>query len=130
MKRAGILLKELETVKQIIHDTPLTGSWSDPGSADSLEAWTAIERYKDICQQLILVNLEFALDHQLHHELWMVAFKKPISLLQSKCQDKKSPLRLEAQSDLYWYIDSGSGFYLRLLGFICDAHGTDLPFRR
>lgn len=71
--------------------------------------------YKDI----ILTNLDYALDKKVEQDLWNVCFKVPISELQPK-QGKKigNPI-------LKLFLEGAAGFYILLLQEICAQCDTN-----
>ncbi|XP_071443086.1 nonsense-mediated mRNA decay factor SMG7-like [Hetaerina americana] len=94
------------------------------------EAWTCQQRLQRIYQQVLILDLEYALDKKVEQDLWNFGFKNYIGTLQSLTKDKKNPKRNECQALLSWCLDAASGFYLTLLQEICSAFDLDLPFRR
>ncbi|XP_011314139.1 protein SMG7 [Fopius arisanus] len=94
------------------------------------DAWVCQQQLQKIYQQVLILDLEYALDKKVEQELWNLGFKNYIVLLQNQAKDRKSPKRLESQALLSWYLEAASGFYLTLLQEICTAFDLDLPFRR
>lgn len=76
---------------------------------------------RNLYKNIILTDLDFALDKKVEQDLWNTCFKVPISGLQPK-RDKKSGNPL-----LSWFVEGASGFYLVLLQEIssqCDSDST------
>lgn len=94
------------------------------------DAWVCQQQLQKIYQQVLILDLEYALDRKVEQELWNLGFKNYIALLQSQAKDRKNPKRGESQAMLSWCLEAASGFYLTLLQEICTAFDLDLPFRR
>ncbi|RZF37918.1 hypothetical protein LSTR_LSTR005418 [Laodelphax striatellus] len=94
------------------------------------EAWICQQQLQKIYQQVLIIDLEYALDKKVEQDLWNHGFKKHIATLQALAKDRKNPKSNESQSMLSWCLDAASGFYLTLLNEICSAFDLDLPFRR
>lgn len=94
------------------------------------EAWVCQQQLQEIYQQVLILDLEYALDKKVEQELWSHGFKKYIATLQSLAKDKKNPKRNESQALLASCLDGASGFYLTLLQDVCTTFDLDLPFRR
>ncbi|XP_063984003.1 nonsense-mediated mRNA decay factor SMG7-like [Diachasmimorpha longicaudata] len=94
------------------------------------DAWVCQQQLQKIYQQVLILDLEYALDKKVEQELWNLGFKNYIVLLQTQAKDRKNPKRWESQAMLSWYLEAASGFYLTLLQEICTAFDLDLPFRR
>lgn len=94
------------------------------------QAWTDQQQLQTIYHQVLVLDLEYALDKKVEQELWAVGFKNHITALQEQVRDKKNPHRSDAQSLLAWCLEAASGFYLTLLQELCMAFDLDLPFRK
>ncbi|KAF5306739.1 hypothetical protein FQA39_LY01497 [Lamprigera yunnana] len=94
------------------------------------EAWTNQQQLQTIYHQVLVLDLEYALDKKVEQELWTVGFKNHITALQDQVRDKKNPHRSESQALLSWCLEAASGFYLTLLQELCMAFDLDLPFRK
>lgn len=94
------------------------------------DAWLCLQQLQKIYQQILILDLEYALDLKLEQDLWNLGFKNYIASLQSYIRDKKNPKRADAQTMLTWCLEAASGFYITLLQEICSAFNLDLPFRR
>ncbi|KAK4881318.1 hypothetical protein RN001_004637 [Aquatica leii] len=94
------------------------------------QAWTNQQQLQTIYHQVLVLDLEYALDKKVEQELWTVGFKNHISTLQEQVRDKKNPHRSESQALLAWCLEAASGFYLTLLQELCMAFDLDLPFRK
>ncbi|XP_059482657.1 nonsense-mediated mRNA decay factor SMG7-like [Neocloeon triangulifer] len=115
LKRAEQLKKQLQDVGDLLVDGTV---------------WDAQQKIAELYQQVLLLDLEFALDQKAEQDLWNYGHKNFISSLQAQAKNKDNPKRSEAQSMLNWFLDSASGFYLSMLGEICSQFNLDLPFRR
>lgn len=94
------------------------------------QAWLNQQQLQSIYHQVLVQDLEYALDKKVEQDLWNIGFKNHITSLQERARDKKNPRRSESQALLTWALESASGFYLTLLQELCDAFDIDLPFRR
>ncbi|KAG8241507.1 Protein smg7, partial [Homalodisca vitripennis] len=94
------------------------------------EAWHCQQQLQEIYQQVLILDLEYALDKKVEQELWSHGFKKYIATLQTLAKDEKNPKRSESQALLSSCLDGASGFYLTLLQEVCTTFDLDLPFRR
>jgi len=94
------------------------------------DAWVCQQQLQKIYQQVLILDLEYALDRKVEQELWNLGFKNYIATLQSQAKDRKNPKRSESQALLSWCLEAASGFYLTLLQEICTVFDLDLPFRR
>ncbi|XP_017789352.1 PREDICTED: protein SMG7-like [Habropoda laboriosa] len=94
------------------------------------DAWVCQQQLQKIYQQVLILDLEYALDRKVEQELWNLGFKNYIATLQSQAKDRKNPKRGESQALLSSCLAAASGFYLTLLQEICTAFDLDLPFRR
>lgn len=94
------------------------------------DAWVCQQQLQKIYQQVLILDLEYALDKKVEQELWSLGFKNYIVTLQSQAKDRKNPKRGESQAMLSWCLEAASGFYLTLLQEICTVFDLDLPFRR
>ncbi|XP_063229375.1 nonsense-mediated mRNA decay factor SMG7-like [Bacillus rossius redtenbacheri] len=122
LKAAVQALKKAERLKERVQ-----------GSKDLLndaEAWLCQKQLQGIYQQVLILDLEYALDRKVEQELWNYGFKNYIGALQNLSKDKKNQKRAESQAMLSLCLEAASGFYLTLLQEICTAFDLDLPFRR
>ncbi|XP_054770173.2 nonsense-mediated mRNA decay factor SMG7-like [Lytechinus pictus] len=93
------------------------------------DAWVSRQALQDAFHQLLLLDLETALDKKLEQELWNHVFKNHISSLQHKARDRMNPKRSEVQAMLSLLLDNASGFYIQLLQEICSAFNVQLVCR-
>ncbi|XP_071947798.1 uncharacterized protein [Antedon mediterranea] len=93
------------------------------------ETWVTRQTLLDLYQQILVTNLEFALDKKVEQDLWNHVFKNQINILQRKVKDKTNPKRTELQATLTLFLDSASGFYLQLLQELCSAFELRLGCR-
>lgn len=92
------------------------------------DAWSDQQQLQTIYHQVIVLDLEYALDKKVEQELWNVGFKHYISLLQDQIRDRKNPKRSDLQALLSWSLEAASGFYISLLQELCVAFDLDVPF--
>ncbi|XP_064457733.1 nonsense-mediated mRNA decay factor SMG7-like [Ornithodoros turicata] len=110
------LLKEAESVKTALADDCPT----------SVSAFQLRTRLCWLLEELLLTDLEFALDKKVEQELWNCAFRNPISAFQAKVNDKKKRQNGETQSMLSMLLETASGFYLQLLQKLCSVYNIGL----
>ncbi|XP_076232066.1 uncharacterized protein LOC143177786 [Calliopsis andreniformis] len=115
LKKAEPLKDKVQHCKDLLNDS---------------DAWVCQQQLQKIYQQVLILDLEYALDRKVEQELWNLGFKNYIATLQSQAKDRKNPKRGESQALLSWCLEAASGFYLTLLQEICTAFDLDLPFRR
>lgn len=115
LKKAEPLKDKVQRCKDLLNDN---------------DAWVCQQQLQKIYQQVLILDLEYALDRKVEQELWNLGFKNYIAMLQSQAKDRKNPKRGESQAMLSWCLEAASGFYLTLLQEICTAFDLDLPFRR
>ncbi|XP_071560196.1 uncharacterized protein [Temnothorax nylanderi] len=115
LKKAEPLKDKVQSCKDLLNDN---------------DAWVCQQQLQKIYQQVLILDLEYALDKKVEQELWSLGFKNYIVTLQSQAKDRKNPKRGESQALLSWCLEAASGFYLTLLQEICTVFDLDLPFRR
>lgn len=115
LKKAEPLKDKVQRCKDLLNDN---------------DAWVCQQQLQKIYQQVLILDLEYALDRKVEQELWNLGFKNYIATLQSQAKDRKNPKRGESQALLSWCLEAASGFYLTLLQEICTVFDLDLPFRR
>ncbi|CAH1401935.1 unnamed protein product [Nezara viridula] len=91
--------------------------------------WPAQQQLQKIYHDVLILDLEYALDKKVEQDLWNYCFKNYIASLQSSAKDKKAN-GIHVQNRLSWFLDCASGFYLSLLQEICSVFNLDLPFMR
>ncbi|XP_012056621.1 PREDICTED: protein SMG7-like [Atta cephalotes] len=114
LKKAEPLKDKVQRCKDLLNDN---------------DAWVCQQQLQKIYQQVLILDLEYALDKKVEQELWSLGFKNYIVTLQSQAKDRKNPKRGESQALLSWCLEAASGFYLTLLQEICTVFDLDLPFR-
>lgn len=97
---------------------------------NNAEAWTDQQKLQTIYHQVLVLDLEYALDKKVEQDLWNIGFKNHISSLQEQARDKKNIHRSDCQALLTWALESASGFYITLLQELCNTFDVDLPFRK
>ncbi|XP_034234923.1 protein SMG7 [Thrips palmi] len=115
LKKADVLKEKVNNCRELLNDG---------------DAWVWQQQLQRIYQQVLLQDLEYALDCKVEQELWNYGFKNYIGILQNMVKDKKNPRRTESQAMLSWCLEAASGFYLTLLQEICAAFDLDLSCRR
>ncbi|KAJ8960450.1 hypothetical protein NQ318_013734 [Aromia moschata] len=121
-KAAVQVLKQADDLKAKVSKK---SDWLNDGTA-----WTDQQNLQTIYHQVLVLDLEYALDKKVEQDLWNIGFKNHISGLQELARDKKNPHRSDYQALLTWALEAASGFYLSLLQELCNTFDIDLPFRR
>ncbi|XP_070532335.1 nonsense-mediated mRNA decay factor SMG7-like isoform X2 [Ptychodera flava] len=114
MSTCARLFRQAEALKSDVAD----------GTGDT---WTTRQKLQNVYQQLLITDLEYALDKKVEQDLWNFAFKNQINSLQIKVKDKSNPKRHEVQANYNVFLEAASGFYLQLLQELCSAFYLDLP---
>ncbi|XP_039269297.2 uncharacterized protein LOC120344245 [Styela clava] len=117
------LLEKAENLKKELTHTRRNGLNGDGESTSNRAA------LQDLYRQLLITNLEYALDKKIEQELWNIVFKNHITALQQQTKDKANPKRTEIQNQLTVFLDASSGFYALLLQDLCHVFKINLPCR-
>ncbi|XP_050541037.1 nonsense-mediated mRNA decay factor SMG7-like [Daktulosphaira vitifoliae] len=88
------------------------------------------QQLRIIYKQLLMLDLEYALDQKVEQDLWNHGFKNNINKLQLLAKEKKSAKRNEWNALFLSCLESAYGFYLMLLHSICLTFDLDLPFHK
>ncbi|XP_060875046.1 nonsense-mediated mRNA decay factor SMG7-like [Metopolophium dirhodum] len=88
------------------------------------------QQLRIIYQQVLTLDLEYALDQKVEQDLWNHGFKNNINKLQQLAKDKKNAKRNEWNALFLSCLESAYGFYLMLLHSICLTFDLDLPFHK
>ena len=80
---------------------------------------------RNLYREIILADLDFALDKKVEQELWNICFKVPISKLQPANPSPVRNKKMENSPLLSWLLESATGFYLVLLQEICSQCDLD-----
>ncbi|KAK0172413.1 hypothetical protein PV328_005730 [Microctonus aethiopoides] len=115
LKKAEPLKDRVQQCKDLLNDN---------------NAWIWQQQLQKIYQQVLILDLEYALDKKVEQELWNFGFKNYIAILQNELKNRKNENRGEFQAMLNWLLEAASGFYLTLLQEICSAFDLDLLSRR
>ena len=93
------------------------------------EAWTSHQRLAATYRNILLTDLEFALDRKVEQELWNNCFKSQISNLQAAAKEKRNPKAgAEASLTLSWFLEMASSFYILMLQEVRQNFAIELPF--
>ncbi|XP_039287814.1 protein SMG7 [Nilaparvata lugens] len=82
LRAAVQALKKAERLKEKVANS------KDP--LNDKEAWICQQQLQRIYQQVLIIDLEYALDKKVEQDLWNHGFKKHIGTLQALAKDKKS----------------------------------------
>nr|CAH7728276.1 unnamed protein product [Callosobruchus chinensis] len=96
----------------------------------SNDEWITLQQLQNFYYQLLVMDLEYALDKKVEQDLWTVGFRNVITSLQESACDNKNTSRGSYQALLMYSLESASGFFITLLQELCNAFDMDLPFRR
>ncbi|XP_076316149.1 uncharacterized protein LOC143228739 [Tachypleus tridentatus] len=110
------LLQDAEALKASLTEAPPL----------SRESRLKQQKLGQLFEELLLYDLEYALDKKVEQELWNYVFRNPISALQSKAKTQKKINSSETVAQLTLLLESASGFYFQLLQKICCAFDVDL----
>ena len=95
--------------------------------------WQKHYELLELYKKLILVDLDYALEKKAEVDLWNVGFKEIVTQIQSEANSRSildKSKKSEAQSNLTWFLDFASGFYVLLLQELMTLYDLDLPFMR
>ena len=95
--------------------------------------WQKHYELLEVYKKLILVDLDYALEKKAEVDLWNVGFKEIVTQIQSEANSRSildKSKKSEAQSNLTWFLDFASGFYVLLLQELMTLYDLDLPFMR
>lgn len=110
------ILKEVEGVKSALAE-------DNPRNA---RAFQLRARLCWLLEELLLTDLEFALDKKVEQELWNSAFRNPIAAFQAKPAEKKDRANGESHTTLSTLLETASGFYLQLFQKLCSVYNVSL----
>ncbi|KAL1420248.1 hypothetical protein MTO96_024468 [Rhipicephalus appendiculatus] len=113
------ILEEVETVKSALAE-------DNPRNARAFQLRT---RLCLLLEELLLTDLEFALDKKVEQELWNSAFRNPIAAFQVKSTDKKERANGESHTMLSTLLETASGFYLQLFQKLCSVYDISFKYR-
>nr|BAJ98057.1 predicted protein [Hordeum vulgare subsp. vulgare] len=83
----------------------------------------------DQYNQLILVDLDFAIEKKIEHDLWTIIFKNEISSKQDQMKENHQPpmKRAEIQTSLQTFYEYARGYYIKLLQDVVHAYNFENP---
>lgn len=114
------ILRECESLKLSIQGK--SSQVADVFSDEFIVRQSLESHYK----QILLSDVQFALDNKVELELWNRAFKEHIDSFRKYM--KSSNEKSDYQVKLSVFIDMSIGFYFQLLQEFCDVHDLDLPY--
>ena len=77
----------------------------------------------DHYEQLILYDLDFALEQKVENDLWTLIFKNEMTIKQDALKKQLQPAkRVEIQTNLQIFYDYAKGFYLKLLQNVVSTY--------
>ncbi|CAF0714051.1 unnamed protein product, partial [Brachionus calyciflorus] len=116
-------------------------------NAERPELWIQRQNLQDLYHQIILNDIEFTIDKKLEQELWNLVFKNQITYFQSQIKENSSSSqaspslnttqstvknknlmsqkKLEAQSNLSFFLEAARGFYTKLLDDIAKKYSLN-----
>ena len=95
---------------------------------ENKDGWTNHQELVSLYRDILITDMEFALDRKVEQDLWNFCFKNYISHLQSKVKDKRQTGRADSQLLLSWFLEFASGFYTTFLTEIQQKFQLDIPF--
>nr|CAB3266396.1 protein SMG7 [Phallusia mammillata] len=126
MNNCSQLLEQAENLKKELTNGRNGLSSDGSGTGEWVTSRTSLQ---DVYRQLLITNLEYALDKKIEQDLWNFVFKNHITALQQQVKDKSNNFRVEAQSQLTSFLDAASGFYAHLLDDLCSTFQINIPCR-
>lgn len=101
------IFEECEKLKQKLLSTP-------NGKA---EIWTHRQELLDQYAQLILYDLDYAIEKKIEHDLWTIIFKNEITYKQEQLKEhnQNQMKRAEIQISLQNFYEYARGYYMKLL---------------
>lgn len=101
------IFSECEKLKQTILSLP-------NGKPD---IWYYRQELLDQYGQLILIDLDYALEKKIEHDLWTIVFKNEINFKQEQLKENNHPQskRVEIQASLQTLYEYARGYYMKLL---------------
>ncbi|CAF1039549.1 unnamed protein product [Adineta ricciae] len=81
----------------------------------------------DQYNQLILVDLDFAIEKKIEHDLWTIIFKNEISSKQDQVKENhQHPIkRAEIQTSLQTFYEYARGYYIKLLQDVVHSYNFE-----
>ncbi|VVC35938.1 Hypothetical protein CINCED_3A014859 [Cinara cedri] len=122
-----VSIAAVQTLKKADHLKEQICVSKDINSAETLACQ---QQLRIIYQQVLTLDLEYALDQKVEQDLWNHGFKNNINKLQQLAKDKKNAKRNEWNALFLSCLESAYGFYLTLLHSICLTFDLDLPFHK
>ena len=92
------------------------------------EGWSHHQELVSLYRDVLINDMEFALDRKVEQDLWNFCFKNYISHLQSKAKEKRNNLRGDSPLILSWFLEFASGFYTTFLTELQQRFELDIPF--
>ncbi|XP_075244769.1 uncharacterized protein LOC142339031 [Convolutriloba macropyga] len=97
----------------------LTVQLKDQLEFDNSATMNVRQKLLNAYREIILEDLDFAVERKVDIELWNHCFRQFISAKQQKSKDRKNPKRSELQANLTSFLESANGFYIVLLHEVC-----------
>ncbi|UJR15241.1 hypothetical protein I4U23_002196 [Adineta vaga] len=111
------IFNECEKLKQKILSLPNGKS----------EIWLYRQELLDQYDQLILFDLDFALEKKIEHDLWTIVFKNEISYKQEQLKENHQHQikRTEIQTSLQALYEYARGYYMKLLQDVVHSYSFE-----
>ncbi|CAF3354616.1 unnamed protein product [Rotaria socialis] len=92
-----------------------------------IEIWTYRQELLDQYEQLILCDLDYAIEKKIEHDLWTIIFKNEISYKQEQLKENsQNPMkRAEIQTSLQNFYEYASGYYMKLLQDVVHSYNFE-----
>lgn len=108
------IFSECEKLKQIILAIP----------SGKVDLWYYRQELLDQYGQLILIDLDYALEKKIEHDLWTVVFKNDITFKQEQLKEhsQNQAKRTEIQTSLQALYEYARGYYMKLLQDVIQSY--------
>ncbi|CAF3547188.1 unnamed protein product [Adineta steineri] len=91
------------------------------------EIWLYRQELLDQYNQLILFNLDYAIEKKIEHDLWTIVFKNEISYKQEQLKEnhQHQSKRTEIQTSLQTLYEYARGYYMKLLQDVVHSYNFE-----
>ncbi|CAF1008788.1 unnamed protein product [Rotaria sordida] len=96
-------------------------------SNDKSEIWIYRQELLDQYEQLILFDLDYAIEKKIEHDLWTIIFKNEISYKQEQLKENNQhqTKRTEIQTSLQNFYEYARGYYMKLLQDVVHSYNFE-----
>ncbi|CAF1097547.1 unnamed protein product [Rotaria sp. Silwood1] len=91
------------------------------------EIWIYRQELLDQYEQLILYDLDYAIEKKIEHDLWTIIFKNEINYKQEQLKDNNQQQikRTEIQTSLQNFYEYARGYYMKLLQDVVHSYNFE-----